>query len=111
MSLRSKLAAALVSLSFAWIPQAFSQGLGSLVGSVTDPPGGVVANAKVTATESEASASRGVVTDSAGIYVIPGLRPTTYLLTVQAPGFKGYTQRNILLMADQSVTADVKLSL
>lgn len=56
-------------------------------------------------------AVRAVTTDAQGLYVIPGLRPTTYRLSVEAQGFKRYAQPNIPLLADQSVTVDVKLSL
>ena len=86
MSLRPKLAATIFLFALSSIPPAFSQGFGTLVGAVTDPSGGVVANAKVTAVESETDVARGAVSDTAGIYTIPGLRPTTYRLTVEAPG-------------------------
>ena len=66
---------------------AFSQGFGTLVGSVSDPSGALVANAKVTATESETGVTREATTNSAGQFVIPGLRPTNYTLTVEASGF------------------------
>jgi hypothetical protein len=43
--------------------------------------------------------------------VIPGLRPTTYILKVEAPGFANYTEPDIPLDADQSVTVNVSLIL
>src|SRR5271167_1948315 len=81
------------------MPAAHSQGFGTLVGTITDPTGAIVANAKVTATESGTGATRAAIADTGGAYVIPGLRPTTYILTVEAPGFAKYTQPDIPLTA------------
>src|SRR5215471_11693448 len=92
---------------FFFAPTARSQGFGNILGTVTDPSGAVIANAKVTALEAATGASRAVLTSSAGTYVIPGLRPTTYSLTVEAQGFSKYSQANIQLTADQSATVDV----
>jgi hypothetical protein len=90
---------------------AFSQGFGTIVGTVSDPSGGVVASAKVTATESATGVSREATANTSGDFVIPGLRPTTYTLTVESPGFNKFSQQNISLTADQSVTVNVALSL
>ncbi len=89
---------------------AFSQGFGTIVGTVTDPSGALVASAKVTAVEAGTGASREAVTNAAGEFVIPGLRPTNYTLTVEASGFNKYTQSNITLTADQSETVNVALT-
>jgi hypothetical protein len=89
----------------------YSQGFGTLVGTVTDPSGALVANAKVTATESGTGASREASTNASGSFVIPGLRPTDYTLTVESQGFNKYTQTNIQLTADQSATISVALTL
>lgn len=100
-----------LSLFMLGAPQGFSQGFGTLVGTVTDPSGAVVANAAVTATESATGIARQALTNSAGAYVIPGLRPTVYTITVASSGFAQYTQPNIPLTADQSVTVNVALSI
>jgi len=87
-----------------------SQGFGTLVGTITDPSGAVVVNAKVTATESATGVSRAAISAADGAYVIPGLRPTTYILTVESPGFIKYTQPDIQLTADQSVRVNASLT-
>src|SRR5712671_5112743 len=89
---------------------AFSQGFGTIVGTVTDPSGALVVAAKVTAVESGTGISREAVTNTSGGFVIPGLRPTNYTLTVEASGFSKYTQSNVVLTADQSATVNVALS-
>lgn len=86
------------------------QAFGTISGTVTDPSGAVVAGAKVTATETETSFSRDVVTDSKGQYVIPNLRPTQYSLTVEAPGFRTFVQKGVTLLANQAATVDLKLA-
>jgi hypothetical protein len=66
-----------VTHTIIWIclfsPISRSQGLGNIVGTVTDPSGAVLANAKVTALETTTGASRAVLTSTTGGYVIPGL--------------------------------------
>jgi hypothetical protein len=100
-----------LSLGLLFARQVFAQGFGTLVGTITDPAGAVVANAKVTAVESGTGATRDAVTNSEGSYVIPGLRPTVYTLIVEAPGFSKFTQPNIVLTADQSATVNVALTI
>src|SRR5215472_9239810 len=92
-------------------PTARSQGFGNILGTVTDPSGAVIANAKVTAMEAETGISREAQTSGNGTYVIPGLRPTTYSLSVEAQGFNKYSQANLQLTADQSVTVNVAMTL
>src|SRR5579863_6843799 len=66
---------------------AHAQGLGSIVGRVTDPAGSAVAGAQVTATQEGTGFSRSAVTDADGLYVIPSLQPATYNVSVEAKGF------------------------
>lgn len=54
---------------------AFSQGFGTIVGTVTDPTGALVAGAKVTATEAATGVARAAQTNASGGYVIPGSGP------------------------------------
>ena len=46
-----------------------AQGLGTIVGTVTDPSGGVVPNATVKIVEEGTSASRATATDAQGYFV------------------------------------------
>ncbi len=110
MSQRALSVLTVLTLGFSWAPTAFSQGFGAIVGTVSDPSGAAVATAKVTATEADTGVSREAITSTAGEYVLPALRPTSYNLTVDAQGFKRYSQPNILLSADQSVTVNITLT-
>src|SRR4051794_10451926 len=86
-----------------------AQGLSTIIGTVTDPSGGLVPGAKVTILQQTTGLSRTFTTDAQGEYVFPSLRPSTYTLTVEAAGFNGYRQANIEVLADQNATVNVKL--
>ncbi len=97
----------LVIIAFA--AMAHAQGLGSIVGTVKDPSGAVIANAKVTATEAGKGFARSAMTDTSGYYVISSLRPTNYNLSVEAAGFHTFEQKDLTLLADQVLTANVNM--
>src|SRR5579862_5882255 len=88
-----------------------AQGSGEFVGTVSDPAGSVISGAKVTVIEVGTGFSRSVDTNSEGSYTVPSLRPSDYILRVEAPGFRAYTQTGITLRADQSATVNIKLEL
>ena len=57
--------------------------LATLVGTVSDPSGGVVANAKVTITEIGTGQVYAFLTSSTGEFVRPALKPSTYSVICQ----------------------------
>ena len=60
---------------------------GSIVGTVTDPGGGVVAGAAITVTNLGNKTSQTLTTNSEGIYNVPFLIPGNYEVLAAAPGF------------------------
>jgi len=88
-----------------------AQGLGSIVGRVTDPAGNAVAGAQVTITQEGTGFSRSAVTDADGLYVIPSLQPATYSVSVEAKGFSTSKHSGIILLADQTLTVNAGLEL
>lgn len=78
-------------------------------GTVTDPTGRVVPDAKVTIVETERNVAHPTVTDGAGRYAVSALPPGKYTLTVEAGGFKKFTQKEITLVVQQQATLDVAL--
>lgn len=86
----------------------YGQGLGSVVGTVTDPSGAIIVGAKVTATEVGTGFARAATTDAQGYYVLTALRPAPYDLSVEAAGFSTFTQKGVTLLADQTLTVNVK---
>lgn len=89
---------------------AHAQGLGSIVGTVTDPSGASVASVKITASQVGTGLTREATSDTEGYYVIPSLSPAQYSLSVEAGGFRTLKQ-DVTLEADQTLTVNLKLQL
>ena len=70
---------------------------GTILGSIKDAQGAIVPGATVTATNLGTQYSRSVVTDGAGEYALRLLPVGNYMLVVNLPGFKNYTQTGIVL--------------
>ena len=103
-------------LLFLWLavvysPLSLAQGLGSIVGRVTDPSGAAVASARVTAIEQDTGFSRSAISDTEGLYVLPSIPPATYSVSVEATGFSTSRQPGVTLLADQALTVNVALRL
>jgi hypothetical protein len=89
----------------------WAQSTASLSGSVTDPSGAVVANAKVKIHSLATGLDRDVVTDSAGIYSAPSLIPGDYKVEASAAGFSSFRIDKLTLDVDEHATANMKLAL
>jgi hypothetical protein len=81
----------------------------TLLGTVADASGAIVANAKVTATEAATGAIHESVTNESGNYTFPDLQPGPYTVTVEAKGFKKATHENIDLASNSSTRVDLAL--
>ena len=86
-----------------------AQATGTMSGYVKDPSGGVVAQAKITATLVERGTTFTTQTNSEGFYNFPALDPGTYTLTVERSGFERYTQEGLSLTVRQNLRADAVL--
>lgn len=64
---------------------------GAISGTVLDPQGAVVPNAKVTATSLDTGEVREVTSGDSGGYTLPELRAGRWRVSVEAPGFKTTT--------------------
>jgi hypothetical protein len=83
----------------------------SISGTVTDPSGGVIPSARVTATNAGNGAVTTVETNAEGFYEIRNLEPGSYRVTVEMTGFQSYEQTEITLQAGQPRTINVSLIL
>jgi len=90
---------------------AMGQSTATMSGLVTDPTGAVVPNAKVLVHSLATGLDRSVVTDSAGLYVVPSLEPGDYKVQVTAAGFSTDTIEKVTLQVAQSVTVNPKLAI
>src|SRR5271169_1699420 len=61
---------------------------GTILGTVTDTSGAIVANAKVTVTNTSTNTDYRTVTSSAGDFNAPSLNPGPYKVSVEATGFE-----------------------
>ncbi len=98
------------TLLAACVLAARAQSTASLSGTVTDPSGAVVPNAKVTVHSLGTGADRIVLTDSAGLYVVPSLQPGDYRVQATAQGFSTYTVPKVTLDVDRAVTVNMNLA-
>jgi len=78
-------------------------------GTITDPSGGVVANATVSATNTATAITRDVVSDSAGLYTIPNLVPGVYDIKVTATGFSTSVDSALTLSVGQQLQLNFAL--
>ena len=95
-------------------PVASAQGVGAsadLTGTVTDPSGADVPNAKVTVLDAAKGLQRSVVTDEHGFYRLSGLAPASYKLSVERAGFQTEVIPSLTLTVGQTSVLDFHLKL
>jgi hypothetical protein len=81
---------------------------GQIGGTVRDPTGAVIAGAKITIKSTNTGLTREAASNSSGIYLLPSLRPDTYQVSVDAPGFAKFAQQ---VQVAVGATADVSPTL
>ncbi|HZQ94636.1 MAG TPA: TonB-dependent receptor [Candidatus Sulfotelmatobacter sp.] len=82
---------------------------GTILGTVTDNSGAVVANASVDVTNLGTNVSKHTATTSSGDFTVPYLAPGLYRVTVQSQGFRKSVLDNIALVVGQEARANVTL--
>ena len=88
---------------------AWAQAAAELAGRVTDESGAILPGVTVTATQTDTRATRTVVTDDAGTWVMPNLPTGPYRLEVSLQGFRTYVQTGIVLQVDAKPTINASL--
>jgi len=84
--------------------------LGTIAGTVTDPTGLAVPNAKVTITETSTNLSYAVTSGTAGEYVRPALKPGIYTVSAEAQGFRRVQQDNVVVTAGDRIGVNLTLA-
>jgi hypothetical protein len=87
------------------------QVFGSIFGTVTDPTGGAVANAKITVTDTNKGTSSVVMTDASGNYTKGQLIPDPYKVTIEAPGFQKAVSNEIDVRVDEASRFDASMKI
>src|SRR5579863_334086 len=83
----------------------------TVVGTVTDPSGASVANAKITITNLSTNSSRTVNTGDSGQYAIPEVHPGKYDVKAEASGFKVAEQKGVVLNVNDRARLDFQMQL
>jgi hypothetical protein len=102
----------IMALAVAAATSMFAQrDLATLAGTVTDSTGGVVANAKVTITETSTGQVYEIATNAQGEFVRPALKPSTYTVSVTATGFKKTEQKDVILTQGERTGLNLVLTI
>ncbi len=84
---------------------------GRIVGTVTDPGGAPILDAKVTATNPATRISQEVTTNDNGYYQVLSLPIGTYVVTIEHPGFRKQVFEAQPLQINQTLKLDAKMVL
>src|SRR6266540_649796 len=83
----------------------------TLTGTVTDPQGSVVSNARIEIKNQGTNVGATTATSDAGLYVAPNLNPGQYSVTASAAGFKTTVRGNIELRVAERRSVDLRLEI
>jgi len=86
-------------------------GSGTITGTLNDPAGAVVPEAKVLVHNTATGADRTVLTNAAGIYSATLLQPGIYDITVTKEGFSKLERKGIVVEVGRTLTVDFSLPL
>ena len=84
---------------------------GQFAGTVTDPSGAAVPNAKITISNAATGLSVTATSNATGSYQVPELPAGTYKITIEAAGFKTYSDVGVTLNAGSTAHIDAKMTL
>src|SRR5437879_1947511 len=88
---------------------AFGQAVyGSIIGTVTDPSGAAVPNAKVTVSSQTKGTSVETTTNDSGNYSVTHLIPDVYSVRIEGQGFKTLQFKDIPVSADSSAPVNAQ---
>jgi hypothetical protein len=83
---------------------------GTVLGTVTDTSGGLIAKASVVITNVDENTTRAVDTDTRGEYQAVNMKPGRYRVEVMASGFEPFATTEVILAARQTLRVDASLS-
>lgn len=82
---------------------------GSIAGTVKDPSGAVVPDAKITVTDAGKGFKYNATSDASGIFTVSNLPPGTYTETVVSAGFNNYERQGIVIEVAGHVQTNISL--
>src|SRR3984893_4647102 len=87
------------------------QGTTSIVGDVTDAQGGTATGAKVTAADASSGVTRTTQTNEQGHYEFVSLQPGSYIVRVEADGFRNAVTEKVEALVSSTQRVNIKLEL
>jgi carboxypeptidase family protein len=108
IAIASVLLAAFFSAAPAW---AQTSNTALVLGTVTDPGGAVVPDAKTQLTNVATNDNKEVMTNAAGQFTFPGVVPGKYKVTITKTGFATFVVANLVVDVNKSYTVDVKMEI
>ena len=98
-----------ICLALFTTPAAQAQAVyGSIIGTVTDPQGAAVANAKVTVIDQRKGTSDTTTTNESGNYSVTHLIPDVYTVRVESKGFKITELKEVIVSADAAANVPLQ---
>lgn len=98
-----------VAAAFLFLPSLASAQEATILGTVTDQTGAVIAHASITITNLDTGLTTSVVSDGAGQYVAPGLKIGHYTVKATASGFKAAEKTDVVLQVGDRLRLDFPL--
>src|SRR4030095_6283478 len=86
-------------------------GASGITGTVTDPAGALVPNAKVTVKNEATNVEASTVSSAAGTYIVRNLTPGSYTVTAELPGFQKSVVEHVVTEVEKVSTVDIKLAI
>ncbi len=100
---------AMIVLALAACLGAFAQSeTGAITGTVSDPSGAVVPNAKITIKGTTTGSIRTVTTNASGLYTVTNLQPAEYTVTAEVAGF-ATLQQAVTVTVGSRIGVDLQL--
>ena len=110
-NLKPKLLLGLILVFFIQFPLSAQEARGTILGRVSDSSGAVIVGAAVEGVNTATGVRTTASTNESGDYVLPYLIPGPYSLTVDAQGFKKFSQTQITLRMDDRITVNATMQL
>ena len=82
---------------------------GGVRGTITDAQGASIPNVNVTLTNEGTNEVRTAVTNGSGFYDFSNVVPATYTVTAEAPSFKKFEHKNVVVGTQEFLTVDAKM--
>lgn len=86
-------------------------GTGAISGTVIDPGGALVADAKIVVTSQATGEARTVSSNAHGLFVVPALLPGMYTVEISKDGFKSLRYQNVNVVVTETTAVNPRLEI